>query len=76
MNNFLFLILSKLINKACYEGVYSTSLTLAKVIAIFKSGLNTLPANYRPVSLLSSLNKTIEKVIYGRLYFFFLKIKL
>ena len=74
VNNFISPALSELINQAFYEGVYPNSLKLAKVIPIFKSGLKTLPGNYRPISLLSNLNKIIEKVIYTRLYSFFLKI--
>ena len=61
VNNFISPTRSNLINQAFYEGVYPSSLKLAKVIPILKSGLKTLPGNYRPVSLLSNLNKIIEK---------------
>ena len=73
VNNFISPVLSELINQAFYEGIYPSSLKLAKVIPIFKSGLKTLPGNYRPISILSNLNKIIEKVIYNRLYSFFSK---
>ena len=43
VNNLLSPILSKLIDQAFYEGVYPSSLKLAKVVPIFKSGLKTLP---------------------------------
>ena len=66
-------IISKLINLAFQEGRYPSCLKLAKVLPIFKSGLKTIPGNYRPISLLSNINKIIEKAIYSRLYNFFTK---
>ena len=66
-------IICKLINLAFQEGRYPSCLKLAKVLPIFKSGLKTIPGNYRPISLLSNINKIIEKAIYSRLYNFFTK---
>ena len=60
-------------NQAYYENKYPNSLKLAKVIPIFKSGTKKLPGNYRPISILSNLNKIIEKVIHNRLHSFFTK---
>ena len=54
VNNFISPVLSKLINQALNDGIYPSSLKLAKVIPIFKSGLKTLSGNYRPISLLSN----------------------
>ena len=73
VNSFISLVLSEFINQAFYDGIYPSSLKLAKVIPIFKSGLKTLPGNYRPISLLSYLNEIIEKVIYTQVYNFFYK---
>ena len=72
-NNLVSKVISELVNQAYYEGKYPNSLKLAKVIPIFKSGSKKLPGNYRPISILSNLNKIIEKVIYNRLYSFFTK---
>ena len=66
-------IISKLVNLAFQEGRYPNCLKLAKILPIFKSGLKTVPGNYRPISLLSNINKIIEKTIYCRLYNFFTK---
>ena len=66
-------VISELTNQAFHEGNYPNCLKLAKVIPIFKSGSKTLPGNYRPISLLSNINKIIEKAIYSRLYKFFTK---
>jgi len=38
------------------------------VIPIFKKGDKYLPSNYRPISLLSTFSKLLEKVMYKRLY--------
>ena len=63
-------ILSKLVNKSFQTGVYPDCLKIAKVIPIFKGGKQTQPGNYRPISLLSNLDKIIEKLIYSRLISF------
>ena len=62
-----------MINQVYFESKYPNSLKLAKVIEIFKPGLKYIPGNYRPISILSNLNKINEKVIYNRLYSFFTK---
>ena len=46
-------------------------LKIAKVLPLFKKGDESLPCNYRPISLLSSLNKVFEKVLYKRMVKFF-----
>ena len=40
---------------------------------MYKSGDATDPANYRPISTLSSFSKVFEKVIYNQLYNFLKK---
>ena len=44
---------------------------MAKVIPLSKSGSKKLAGNCTSISILSNLNKTIEKVIYNRLCSFF-----
>lgn len=39
----------------------------AKVVPVFKSGSKTEPGNYRPISLLPTLSKVLEKVIHHQL---------
>ena len=47
---------------------------MAKTIPIFKgTGSNLNHCNYRPISLLSTVNKLIEKLMYNRLYSFLSK---
>ena len=52
-------------------GVFPDKLKVAKVIPLFKKGDPTLLTNYRPISLLLSLSKIFEKVIYQQLYAYF-----
>ena len=40
------------------------------IIPIFKKGSRLVPSNYRPISLLSNINKILEKLVFSRLYKF------
>jgi hypothetical protein len=48
---------------------------LANVIPIFKKDDRQSKLNYRPVSLLISLSKIMEKIVFTRLYNFLLEIQ-
>ena len=50
--------------------VHPDCLKLAMVILIHKKGSKLEVGNYRPISLLSNINKLLEKVIHGRTYSF------
>ena len=54
-------------NNSIIEGVVPTQFKKAKVIPIFKGGDPTTVDNFRPISLLSSLSKVLEKLVSGRL---------
>ena len=43
---------------------------IAKVTSIFKSGKKELLTNYRPISVLSSFSKILERIMYNRVYNF------
>ena len=58
--------LTMLIKSIEYE-TYPSKLKLAKVIPIYKSGDESDPSNYRPISLLSIFNRIFEKMMYNRL---------
>ena len=60
-----------LINRSLSEGVFPSSLKIAKVIPIYKKGDHDQLNNYRPISLLTNLSKVFEKVIHNRLYKYF-----
>ena len=62
--------LVNIINKSFELGICPNSLKLAKVIPIFKAGNKTEVNNYRPISLLSTRSKIIEKLMHIRLFSF------
>ena len=62
--------LSIIINKSIETGVVPRSMKLAKVIPIYKAKDKTLMENYRPISLLPTISKVLEKVVHCRLYKF------
>ena len=53
--------LIKIYNNAMAKGEYPSQLEIAKVFALYKKGEKYNPGNYRPISLLSCLNKLFEK---------------
>lgn len=71
LKNLISPILSILINESFKKGIYPNCLKIAKVIPIYKGGTKSCPGNYRPISLLSIVNKIVEKIIYVRLISFF-----
>ena len=63
--------LKEIINLSFATGTYPDQLKIAKVIPIFKNKGDVLVvSNYRPISLLSNINKIFEKLVYSRLYSF------
>ena len=65
---------SRFINISLSNGKFPLSWKLANVIPIFKKDNRQSKENYRPVSLLSSLSKVCEKIVFIRLYNFLLEI--
>ena len=63
--------LKEIINMSFATGSYPDKLKMAKVIPVYKNkGDQLLVSNYRPISLLSNINKIFEKLVYSRLYSF------
>ena len=52
------------------SGKYQEKLKMSRVIPIHKKESKLLVSNYRQISLLSNINKIIEKIIFSRLYNF------
>ena len=51
-------------------GCFASVLKTAKVVPVFKKDSKLDYSNYRPISLLSNIEKTLEKFMYKRLYTF------
>ena len=54
--------LHKIINLSLNTGKHPKLLKISKTIPIFKQGSRLQVSNYRPISLLSNINKIFEKV--------------
>ena len=60
--------LNEIVNLSLFTGIVPDGkMKIAKVIPLFKSGDNNVYKNYRPVSVLPSLSKIIENIVYYRL---------
>jgi hypothetical protein len=66
---------SRFINISLSRGIFPFKWKLANVIPIFKKDDRQSKLNYRPVSLLISLSKIMEKIVFTRLYNFLLEIQ-
>ena len=72
-------LLEHLFNLSFKTKTVPEKLKIAKLIPIFKKQLDEeriLPGNYRPISLLSIINKLLEKLMYSRLMSFINKHKI
>ena len=60
-------IITQLYNDSITQGIVPDILKIARVTPIFKSGLDTDPYNYRPISTLSPFSKVLEKLVHEQL---------
>ena len=68
--------ITHIINLSLKTAVVPQKLKIAKVSPIFKKDEKTDPGNYRPISLLSTINKIMEKVMYKRVISFLNRFKI
>ena len=76
MQNELANPLAKIVNISLSTGMHPEKLKIAKITPIFKKGSKLSTSNYRPISLLSNINKLIERLVYNRVFNFANKQKL
>ena len=59
--------LAHIINLSIAHGIVPDQMKIARVIPLFKADDQSLFTNYRPVSVLPSFSKFLERIIYNRL---------
>ena len=60
-----------LINRSLAECTFPSLWKKAVVMPLFKKGSSDTPSNYRPISLISTVWKLMERVVYKHLYIYF-----
>ena len=60
-----------IINQCLETGIFPDALKVAKVKPLYKKGDNCCFNNYRPISLLSTISKIFERVMFTQLYSYF-----
>ena len=63
--------LTLIINQSLNTGIFPDKFKLTKITPIHKKGDNHSVENYRPISLLPSISKLFEKVVYDQIYTYF-----
>ena len=61
-------MITHIVNMSIRQGIIPDDLKRARVIPIHKKGRRTDPSMYRPISILSSISKVMEKVIHDQVF--------
>ena len=57
-------IITHIVNLSIKQGRVPQDFKIAKVTPLYKKGSKLDPGNYRPISILSSISKVMEKIVY------------
>ena len=63
-------VLVEIFNKSMTTGEFPNIMKLAEVVPLYKNKEHYLESNYRPISLLTTISKILEKIMYQRVYSF------
>ncbi|XP_065679861.1 uncharacterized protein LOC136094168 [Hydra vulgaris] len=63
----------EIFNSSIKTGTVPDKLKTANIIPIFKTGETSLLNNYRPISILPTFSKILERIVYNRLYEYLLQ---
>ena len=76
LKNDISLQLTNIFNLSFSTGVFPSGLKITKCLPIHKKESKSKCSNYKPISLLSNLDKILEKLMHNRFYEFLEKYKL
>ena len=62
--------LAKIINMSLLSGTFPDIWKIGKVVPLFKSGDPTSSNNYRPITILPTLSKIIERIVHLQMHTF------
>ena len=62
--------LTMLFNNSIERGIFQNNMKTAEVVPLHKGGSRQEKNNYRPISLLITISKLLEKLVYKRVYDF------
>ena len=70
ISNGLLDVLTVIFNESLETGIFPNIFKLAEVVPLDKGKETNLLNNYRPISLLCTISKVLEKIVYRRIYEF------
>ena len=76
LSSFIVKPLDFIFNSCITKGIWPNELKKAEIIPVFKNGDKSTMSNYRPISLILSIAKIFEKIIFIRLHSFLNKNKI
>ena len=63
--------LTLIINQMITTGIFPDSFKISKITPLFKKGDVSMLSNYRPISLLPTISKIFERILFNQLYDYF-----
>ena len=70
LKDYLLVPLEQIFNQSLEQGIFPDRMKTAKVVPLHKGQSKDVASNYRPISLLLTISKILEKVVYKRVYEF------
>ena len=61
-------LLTFIINLSISSGIFPDDCKIARVSRAYKENIKSYPNNYRTISVLSIVSKTVEKIVFSQLY--------